>query len=111
MSYILSIEQGSMKGAKQMNRIEKAALEHPAEYDANAIAKLTSEDIEALAVEAADKAERRTRWRQTMTKYSVTKRKDGWHVVDDEGFDVSYVSYETKREAMESARTYQQEQE
>lgn len=41
-----------------------------------------------------------------MTKYSVAKRKDGWHVIDSEGFDVSYVGYDTKREAVESARVY-----
>lgn len=42
-------------------------------------------------------------------KYSVAKREDGWHVIDHEDYDVSYVSYETKREAMESARIYNKE--
>jgi hypothetical protein len=42
-------------------------------------------------------------------KFSVAKRADGWHVVDDEGYDVSYVSYDTKREALESARIWTKE--
>ncbi len=42
-------------------------------------------------------------------RYTVAKREDGWHVVDEDGFDVSYVSYETKREAVESARIYRDE--
>lgn len=41
-----------------------------------------------------------------MTKFNVAKRADGWHVIDSDGFDVSYVSYDTKREALESARIH-----
>ena len=47
-----------------------------------------------------------------MTKYgiyAVQKRQDGWHVVDSEGYDVSYVTYSTKREALESAAVRAQE--
>jgi len=37
---------------------------------------------------------------------NVVKFRDGWHVVDDEGFDVSYVAYDTKREALDSLKVY-----
>lgn len=42
--------------------------------------------------------------------YQVAKRQDGWHVIDLDGYDVSYVSYDTKKEALESARIFTQEQ-
>lgn len=41
--------------------------------------------------------------------YAVAKRADGWHVVDSDGYDVSYVSYDTKGEAKDSARIYHRE--
>ena len=49
------------------------------------------------------------RKREANMFYTVAKREDGWHVVDSEGYDISYVSYDTKREALESARIYTQE--
>jgi hypothetical protein len=37
-------------------------------------------------------------------KYTVIKRDGLWWVVDAEGFEVSYVGYELKKEALDSAR-------
>jgi hypothetical protein len=36
--------------------------------------------------------------------YTATKRDGLWWVMDSEGYEVSYVGYETKKEAMKSAR-------
>lgn len=43
-------------------------------------------------------------------KYGIEKRQDGWHVVDHQGYDVSYVSYDTKREAVEAFKVLKSEQ-
>lgn len=42
-------------------------------------------------------------------QYSIAKRTDGWHVIDEEGYDVSYIGYDTKREAMDSLRSLERE--
>jgi hypothetical protein len=41
--------------------------------------------------------------------FSLARRGDGWHVVDHEGYDVSYVSYETRKEALHSLKVLQEE--
>jgi hypothetical protein len=36
--------------------------------------------------------------------YAPMKRDGLWWVIDSEGYEVSYVGYETKKEALEAAR-------
>jgi hypothetical protein len=36
--------------------------------------------------------------------YAPMKRDGFWWVIDSEGYEVSYVGYETKKEALEAAR-------
>ena len=39
-----------------------------------------------------------------MSKYTVAKRDGLWWVLDEDGYEISYVGYETKKEALELAR-------
>jgi hypothetical protein len=42
-----------------------------------------------------------------MKYMQVTKARGLWWVLDEDGYEVSYVGYDTKREALESARVFQ----
>ena len=40
---------------------------------------------------------------------TISKRKDGWRVVDEEGHDVGCARYDTKREALDRLRVIRSE--
>jgi hypothetical protein len=44
-----------------------------------------------------------------LAQCSIERRGDGWHVLDQEGYDVSYITYETKKEALDALKVYRED--
>jgi hypothetical protein len=50
-----------------------------------------------------------SRHAQVTEHYYVAVRNKAWHVLDSDGYEVAYVSYDTKKEAVAAAKVREQD--